>query len=81
VLEALIAILLSPISAHAFYTKAISKMYLAKTADESLFYEKKNNKFKLRMLEERKLKKSMNKRSRNLSSKNRNIKIDTAQSV
>ena len=46
ILESLAAFLLGPIAAHAYLSKAISKLYLAKTSDESVFKEKHSEKAK-----------------------------------
>jgi hypothetical protein len=42
VLETVAAILMGPIAAHAFLSKAISKLYLARTDDAALFGKKKS---------------------------------------
>jgi hypothetical protein len=44
VLLVLSALLLSPISSHSFYIKAIQKLFIAKTRDYALFRNKKNKK-------------------------------------
>ena len=48
ILYILILLSMAPIAAHSFYLKAISKLYLAKTKESTLFENKKNRKVQRR---------------------------------
>lgn len=49
VLYTLILMSMAPIAAHSFYLKAISKLFMAKTKDNTLFESKKNRKVQKRI--------------------------------
>ena len=55
VLQIIASLLLGSVSQHAFLSKAISKLYLARTKDASIFMEKKSEKAKSKRYKQKKL--------------------------
>ena len=80
VVETVVMLLISPIAAHNFNLKAISKLYMAKTKDLTLFRSKKNRKVKQRKEQEREIKRNLSQKSRKILRQHRDIKLSMWQS-
>jgi hypothetical protein len=81
VLSALAALALGPIASHAFLSKAISKLYIAKSKDESIFRQKKSAKSQSRKEKQENLKQNLSAKDREKLERLRQIKISYLQSA
>ena len=73
--------LLSPISEHSFFIKAISKLYLARTKDNSLFADRKSKKAQQKLKKNQKVSKTIDLKEAKSFSRNRVIKFSVRQKV
>ena len=79
VLMTLSSFLVAPVASHAFNLKAISKLFLVKTQDDTLLPNRTNDKTKKKQMNEKHIKKALEKKLQNSFTNHRFIKFNLSQ--